>query len=52
MKKAIKNNYNSEVLATGVEESGFLIVRGTFKEFGHIMFANRTVCAVAGYSRD
>jgi hypothetical protein len=47
--KAIQNNYDLNALATGVDESGFLIVKGTYDGFGEILFVNRTTCKVVGY---
>jgi hypothetical protein len=32
--KTIKNHYTNKKLLTEVADSGFLIVKGTFKEFG------------------
>ena len=49
--KAIRNAYTMEKLVTEVDESGFLIVKGTYKEFGKILFSNKTINNLLGYER-
>ncbi len=41
MNKTLQDNNYKEVLNSDVDKSGFLLVRGTFHEFGKIIYANR-----------
>lgn len=42
LKIAIKNKYKEDQMLTDSDESGFVIVKASFKEFGQIMFINKT----------
>jgi PAS domain-containing protein len=48
MNKTIRNTYSNN-LTTEVDKTGFIIVKGTFAEFGQILFANRTLGTMLGY---
>ena len=52
IKRAIKYQYGEDIIQTGVDESGFLIVKATVKEFGKIMFINRCASTWLGYENN
>ena len=37
---------------TETDKSGFLIVKGTFIDFGKILFANKKACSILGYNQE
>jgi len=41
MNKTISDNNYKDQLNSDVDKSGFLLVRGTFQDFGKIIYANR-----------
>lgn len=52
MNKTLSDNNYKELLNQDVDKSGFLLVRGTYNEFGKIIYANRQLCHMLGYSPD
>ncbi|CDW79589.1 pas domain s-box family protein [Stylonychia lemnae] len=48
MNKTIKENYKDNIISD-VDKSGFLVVNGTFENFGKILFANKKLCIILDY---
>lgn len=51
MNKTIYENYR-DIMNTEADKSGFLIVKGTFVDFGKILFVNRKACSILGYEQN
>lgn len=51
MNKTIDENYRDK-MNTEADKSGFLIVKGTFTDFGRILFANKKACSYLGYNQE
>ncbi len=43
-----RKNYE-DMFNTDIDYSGFIIVKGTLKEFGTIVFVNKTFCAMTDF---
>jgi PAS domain-containing protein len=50
MNKTLQDNNYKEQLNQDVDKSGFLLVRGTYHDFGKIIYANRQMCHMLGYT--
>ena len=52
IKQVMKNKYRADSLKTDSDDSGFIMVKATFKEFGQIIFSNKTAADYLGYDKD
>ena len=52
MNKTLQDTQYKDYLNADVDKSGFLLVKGTYLEFGKIIYANRQLCSLLGYSPD
>jgi hypothetical protein len=52
MNKTLQENFYKDQLNMDVDKSGFLIVCGTYADFGRILSASRKLCQMLGYTPD
>jgi PAS domain S-box-containing protein len=52
MNKTLLENTYKEQLNSDVDKSGFLLVKGNFVDFGKIIYANKHLCQMLGYTQE
>jgi hypothetical protein len=52
MNRTLQENSYKDQLVSDVDKSAFRLVRGTYQEFGKIVYANRKFCQMLGYTQE